>query len=274
MTVETWRPTKEWDYLHAPEKDYERRVMMVTASSFSSGSFVELNEENMTTEAALQLLDYLIEATETEREIMTSTHPRWSPPPKVEIIYGDLLDGDVARRSHVILHQCNCTMVARPAAGLAEEVFRKYPYSNIYSNSYWGRQPGQIIVSTPSSQAWWKRHENWGPVVVALLGQKRPGGPSTSDSYEQRVAWFREALDHFCDYICDLVILNPNPISMTPFSEKEPCIVSVPARIGCGLARGEWNVYKQEIETLANHCYRRVGKLIKIQIIEKNKERW
>jgi len=137
----------------------------------------------------------------------------------VEIIKGNLLDmpADV-----FIVHQCNCTTTT--AKGLSAQVFKKYPYANIYKATKRNgvktkgivRVPGDIIIKTP---------------VINLLGQNRVGKPGTDETAAQREEWFQQGLNKISEYVIEKI--------------------AFPHGIGCGLSKGNWENYLEMIEKFA-----------------------
>lgn len=134
-------------------------------------------------------------------------------------ITGDLLETDVK----YIAHQCNCFSTS--AAGLAKYIFEKFPYSDIYSNRKEADLPGDIIVRGNGDD---QRY------IIAILGQYYPGGPTENsvDTGYARQLWFKQCLEQ---------------ISAIPDLNS----IAFPFGIGCGLARGNWEVYSQMIEDFA-----------------------
>lgn len=153
---------------------------------------------------------------------------------KLEIIHGSLFDSDV----QYIAHQCNC--VTTVGAHLSKEVFRKYPYADIYScrtKTDWKDskdKPGTIIIKGNGAD---QRY------VINILAQVFPGKPkfpeSKTDGYEARQKYFRKCL------IAILHIPNLNSIAF-------------PWKIGCGAAGGDWDIYYKMIEGFSSYISGRV----------------
>jgi len=128
-------------------------------------------------------------------------------------IQGDLLQS----KEQYICHQCNTT--TKGARGLAKVLFRKYPYANVYdckTNSD-VRKVGNIEVRGTGNQT----------KIVAMYAQRKPGSwfKRGYDTTELREQWFRECL---------------RKVAAIPDLKS----IAFPARIGCGLAKGNWTLYK------------------------------
>jgi O-acetyl-ADP-ribose deacetylase (regulator of RNase III) len=137
----------------------------------------------------------------------------------IEIIKGDLLEAP----QKYIAHQCNA--VSNQAGGLAHYMFKKFPYSDIYSARSYpykvnpGNSPGNIFVMGNGKD---KRF------VINMIAQYYPGSPkvhnSIIDGFRMREGYFRRCL------------LN---IEVIPNLES----IAFPYQIGCGLAGGSWDNY-------------------------------
>ena len=117
-----------------------------------------------------------------------------------------------------LCHQCNC--VTTRAAHMAEAVFTKYPYSDIYTNREGKDEPGTIMVTGNKGKD--QRQ------VVNMLGQYYPGYSNAPggaiDGNEARIGYFRE---------CLIAMSKLEPGSSFAF----------PWTIGCGAAGGDWGKY-------------------------------
>lgn len=137
----------------------------------------------------------------------------------VEYRVGDILDGP----EHFLVHQCNCQ--TKSSRGLAKQVFTRYPAAaNTYQRQ---RTPGTIDVIEGVAN---DRH------VVNLYAQDSPGGRTRRS--EPRERWFDECLVALQEHIQQLK--RPLPVT-----------VAFPYAIGCGLAGGDWDVYRNKIEQFA-----------------------
>lgn len=136
----------------------------------------------------------------------------------------DLTDGE----DFLLVHQVNCHTNNGRAAGVAHELFDRWPAANVYrSEEHNITRIGGVEVR--SVQA--------GVRVAALFAQRWPGGPrSGSDSRARRLGWFESALNDLMLYV-----------------GPKTC-VRLPYRIGCGLARGNWAEYWPLIEAFAARC--------------------
>jgi O-acetyl-ADP-ribose deacetylase (regulator of RNase III) len=139
----------------------------------------------------------------------------------LKTINGNLLDAN----EPYILHQCNC--VSENAKALAEQIFKKYPYSNTYSKRVHGIKstygiPGTIDICTDTNNK----------TIINAYAQIYPSTAKYDDTQHKRLTWFRECLDHVRHK-------NINNIAM-------------PYNIGCGAAGGDWKQYYEILETFAN----------------------
>ena len=143
------------------------------------------------------------------------------------IIEGSLLDSD----AKYIVHQTNC--ISYGASGLAEFIFRKFPYADIYKerkiNGNW-HLPGNIYISGGGANRF----------IINAMGQFLPGKPASNtvagllikETAEVRVKYFSKCLSS---------IACINDLSSIDF----------PWRIGCGLAGGDWDQYYKMIDSFA-----------------------
>ncbi len=124
-------------------------------------------------------------------------------------VLGDILTFNV----QYIAHQCNCTSTR--SAGLAKDIFTKYPYSNVYGKYI--RIPGTIHVCSN---------------VINMYAQYNPGPPRSDEEIQTRIVLFKMCLDSIQNI--------PNLRS-----------IAFPYRIGCGLAKGKWEIYNSMIKDFA-----------------------
>jgi O-acetyl-ADP-ribose deacetylase (regulator of RNase III) len=156
----------------------------------------------------------------------------------IEIVKGDLLHA----KERYIAHQTNC--VTRFPHGLSEKIFAKYPNSDCYRKRR--PIPGSIgknccrveDQAVPGSIEICHNGDN-NHIVINLFGQYLPGksGKYTHcyrsdypDSYSDRQRYFQQTLH----------AIETNPEINGP--------VAMPYLIGCGLAGGNWNDYRQMLE--------------------------
>jgi len=136
----------------------------------------------------------------------------------IKIINENILNSN----AKYIVHQCNC--VTKNAKYLAQDIFNKFPYSDIYSTRNTNSKPGDIIISGNGNEQ---------RFVIALFGQYYPGPPKISDSkfdgYEIRKIYFYEGLKK---------IINISNVESIAF----------PYGISCGAAGGDWNFYSSLLE--------------------------
>lgn len=137
-------------------------------------------------------------------------------------IQGNILDSVSKIPNSFICHQCNCQTKTGIAAGLAKDVFDRFPESNCYKSNV-TRIPGTISI-VPIAQK--------GCGVVNLFAQDGYGSEANRKEKKQRLVWFKECLNR----------LGELPEVQT---------VSFPYKIGCGLAGGEWDQYDGLIREFA-----------------------
>ena len=151
--------------------------------------------------------------------------------PIVKIVKGDI----IASNSKYIAHQCNCNTVK--SHGFAELIATKYPWADVYSQrKKIGNRNATSCPSTPGTiQVLTKDNLT----VICLFAQWAPGKsgkfqqyyPKTyDDTTENRELWFKQCLDE---------------IDKLKLGE-----ISMPYKIGCGLAGGDWKQY----ETILNNA--------------------
>ena len=166
----------------------------------------------------------------------------------MKILKGDLLESNC----DIIVHQTNC-LTLRPH-GLAETLFKKYPYANVYTIRK-PNKPGQNLCTTQDRdepgtiKICEPENENkilFQPIVCNLFGQFSPGKPGKyynylrEDTKELREEWFKDGLNKLVKYI----ELN--------FKDKKIKTIGFPYQIGCGLAAGDWISYKKMISDFEN----------------------
>lgn len=154
-------------------------------------------------------------------------------------IEGDLLEA----KDKYIAHQTNCIMKGH-AGGLAKHIFYKYPWSDTYMNRMEESPFGEISIFGNGQD---KRY------VINMNAQRYPGQASHPvhaiygrDSVNSREKAFKACLKQ---------------IQLIPDLES----IAFPFQIGCGLAGGNWQVYKKMIEDFSDSTdakvviYRREG---------------
>lgn len=176
----------------------------------------------------------------------------------VRILRGDLIAAGRAGHVDYLLHQCNCLTV-RPH-GLSQTLAAAWP---AYANAYGARTPidtgrncatadtravlGTYAVARPPSA------DVAGPAVVALFAQWYPGKigvryartayPPPPDGLPEtasrRLAWFKQALAALADG------------ELRAGTTRPDARVGVPMRIGCGLAGGNWRLYRAALDEFA-----------------------
>ncbi len=149
---------------------------------------------------------------------------------------GDILTGSYP----IIVHQCNTT--TSYARGLAQFVFDRYPYANVYdpqlalANGCLQRVPGKIHIAKPIKT---------GKIVINLFGQKYKGQPGKYCP-ENDIETAQDREDYFYDGLLDIIRnrdqLHGDNINLT---------IAFPHGIGCGMAGGNWNKYMDMIRNFA-----------------------
>ena len=141
-----------------------------------------------------------------------------------EIIHkvGDICDA----KESFIVHQVNC--VSKGSAGLAKQLFARFPWANLYASN-WSRRVGRAIIFYG---------QDGKPGIINLCGQYLPGRPRRGETKEQRLKWFTLALNSVTD--------------STTWREKNLSL-AVPFGIGCGLAGGDWNDYYPVLQEFAKN---------------------
>ena len=151
----------------------------------------------------------------------------------IQIITGDIIES----KEKYICHQCNC--LTNHAAGIAKTIFERFPYADIYASRKGtqydpkhlipGHEPGKIIVCGNGKD---QRY------IVNMFGQLYPGKPkfpqSKIDGTVARRNYFRSCLQ-----------------ALTNLSELDS--ISFPFKIGCNMAGGNWDDYKNDLDVFASH---------------------
>lgn len=141
----------------------------------------------------------------------------------------DIVKGDLFTHSaKYICHQCNC--ITQRSKHLAYDMFTKFPWANIYkerSDGHFDRAGTIIIRGNGTDQRY----------VVNMLAQFCPGKSKRgNDTQLHRLSWFQRCLDEL--------------IKVNDINNLES--IAFPYMIGCGSAGGDWNKYKEKIDTFAN----------------------
>ncbi len=145
----------------------------------------------------------------------------------INVIKGNILYA----KDKYIVHQTNCCTIN--AKGLAKDLFKKYPWANIYKNRENKHStPGTIEISSAVNIPMGCRDISGrtsanvkDKIIVGLMGQYYPGKANYSDTVENRQQWFKSGLLKLSE------LLKPGDT------------VAFPYKIGCGLAGGDWNTY-------------------------------
>jgi O-acetyl-ADP-ribose deacetylase (regulator of RNase III) len=144
----------------------------------------------------------------------------------VKIINGDITETDCK----YIAHQCNCNTVK--SHGLSKTIAAKWPWVDVYSKRVQiGSRNATIKPSTPGTI---ELLTNGYKTIICLFAQWAPGKsgdyagyyPKTyNDTIENRLSWFKEC--------------------MTQIDKLNLDEITMPFKIGCGLAGGDWKIYEQ-----------------------------
>ncbi len=152
-------------------------------------------------------------------------------------VEGDLLEYDAA---DYIVQQCNCLTVR--SHGLSDSIAKVFPEANPYARR---RGIGSRNLCVKEDRGSPGSIEVFGR-VVCLYGQWRPGRIGTSyffkypespegiETAQLRIAWFRRGLT-----------------ALSARTAGTTATVAFPDRIGCGLAGGDWQTYRQMLEKFA-----------------------
>ncbi len=140
----------------------------------------------------------------------------------IKLIEGDLLEAN----EQYIAHQTNCVTVGK-AAGLAEKIFNKYPYSDVYTSRVDNSSPGSISIHGDGVKSRY---------IINMYAQYYPGKFNNlfeKDTQQQREGYFLQSLEEISR------ISNIKSIAM-------------PYEIGCGLAGGKWESYLNMLQDFAD----------------------
>lgn len=133
-----------------------------------------------------------------------------------------IIDNDIFTiGAKYIAHQCNS--ITNDAAGIALEIFTRYPYADCYKDRIKSSIPGTIQVCGDGL-------EQRG--IINIFAQYFPGKPSINDTEKSRQKWFHECLMEIAKI--------PNLHS-----------IAFPYGIGCNLGGGNWNWYYKQLNKFA-----------------------
>lgn len=152
----------------------------------------------------------------------------------IDSIKGDICNLPQSLNCKYIAQQSNC--VSKKSHGLSQSITNKWPYANRYAKRIKNDTPGDVYLSHPESS----QH----PIIIHLFGQYRIGKcndarwhavykhPNYVDSELQRLIWFKSALT-----------------KLETLIDVDNDVIFIPFQIGCGLAGGDWNKYKDILNT-------------------------
>jgi hypothetical protein len=151
-------------------------------------------------------------------------------------IHQDLLC--ITGKENLILQQTNCTALYGTGKGLACNITNKWPHVTPYQRERVAELGSiQIYRSIANS-----------PVVCCLNAQMYVGRKQADENYNNRHVAFRACLQKVVDWLS------------TSTEGKEIQAVYLPEKIGCGLAKGDWDIYLPMIDEFSNQlkipCYR------------------
>jgi hypothetical protein len=135
----------------------------------------------------------------------------------LNVVKGNLLDAT----EKYIGHQCNA--VSTYAAGVAKDIFNTYTHSDIYRARQHPDMPGHIVVCGDGVKT---------RLVINLVAQYNPGAPTPNsllDSEMMREGYFWQCL-----------------MAIKRMADVES--IALPDRVGCGLAKGNWEHYYHMLE--------------------------
>lgn len=160
----------------------------------------------------------------------------------IEIVHGNLLDA----KEKYIAQQCNC--ISKKAAHLAFDVFKRFPYADIYSTRPNTDKPGTIVIKGDGDS---QRY------VINMLGQYYPGSPkypnSALDGSKIRENYF---------YKCLLEIAKIKNLESIAF----------PYKIGCGAAGGDWKHYFANLNNFEKYVSKQGTKVVLYCLTEQDYE--
>jgi len=166
-------------------------------------------------------------------------------------IEGDLFESP----EKYIVHQCNC--VTTRAAHLAYHMFKRYPYSDVYTprSGFGDKLHADLLLGnideapSPQTIEMMRQEDVPGDIlirgngkdqryVIAILGQYFPGfvryADSEKDGFKARQRYFRSGL---------------RKIAQIPSLES----IAFPYGIACGAAGGDWQTYYRMLQDFAEN---------------------
>ena len=137
----------------------------------------------------------------------------------------------------VIAQQLNC--VTTVAKGLSKQIADTYPFADFYTNRETPSKPGTIELRGDRTTQW----------VLGMYAQYYPGvAKHNNDNVDLRVGWFQQCLGKVAKI-------------------KNLRSIAFPARIGCGLAGGDWEVYSKMLDTFAKN-----NPTVKVYVVDLEEE--
>jgi O-acetyl-ADP-ribose deacetylase (regulator of RNase III) len=151
----------------------------------------------------------------------------------LEIIEGNILD---CPADECICHQCYC-VTGYKVAGIAWEIYNRYPWAYPSNRIFNEMKLGSVDIR-------FSGYKN--RCVINMYAQFYPGPPRGRDTALLREKGFLRCLEKMGEF------------KLTTFA--------FPYKIGCGLARGNWEHYYTMLENFS-----KTGKIVKIYKLEGEK---
>jgi len=142
----------------------------------------------------------------------------------IEVIQGDLLKAE----EQYICHQCNC--VSTGSAGIALQIFTRFPYSDIYTERL------DKGVKHNLDELFVRGDGKKERFVINMMSQYYPGRSMYPDSKKDGIARRESAFGNCLDKIANIPDLES---------------VAFPWKIGCDLGGGNWTKYHRMIKEFA-----------------------
>jgi hypothetical protein len=177
-----------------------------------------------------------------------------------------ILNDHFGTKNYWLVQQENCAR-CNPH-GLSRAIRNKYSYGCVLHLPPSERKPGEILIRQPPDGGPQGAEAcSQGPTIVNLLAQKFPGKPGSvaiTDNAHYRQAYFQKCLGALRSSI-DAEVAKREAGSRGGF---EPELnVLFPDKIGCGLAGGDWKIYRKMITdwaaTLQGKAYVWIVKMAK-----------
>lgn len=171
-------------------------------------------------------------------------------------------DGDLTEfhRAEFIIQQSNCT--SRRGLGLYRSLSDRYPSTDVYRWRRNGKSEPGTITATPTGEP----EGSFPQHVIHMFSQFYPGKPrsATRDNAKQRLKWFSQCLNSFVEHwlspssspqgdSSDDSSPSTTTTTTTTTTTKRNITVAFPEKIGCGLAGGNWDEYRNLLYRFAEN---------------------